>query len=56
MTFGASGTANPLGVYLASTTIDTTATQAIAVWIDRQASATDSDSARLDMLSVECIG
>lgn len=48
------GTVNPL--LLASTTFDTTAAAIIAVAIDRQASATDGDSARLDILNVDIIG
>ena len=48
------GTAKPF--FLASTTIDTTGANIIGVAIDRQASATDSDSARLDVLTVEVIG
>lgn len=47
------GTAKPW--FLASTAIDTTADLAAAVFIDRQASATDSDSARVDVLVVELL-
>jgi hypothetical protein len=54
--FGASATANPTVRYLASTTIDTTAANIIGVYIDRQSSATDSDSARLDFLTVDVLG
>lgn len=43
-------------IHLASTTIDTTAALVIAVAIDRQASATDGDSARLDYLRVTVHG
>lgn len=43
-------------VNLASTTIDTTAALVIAVAIDRQGTATDSDSARLDYLRVNVHG
>ena len=56
MAVGAGGTANPIAVLLASTAIDTTAAKDVAVWIDRQAAATDGDSARLDLLVVEIIG
>ena len=49
---GASGTGTSVNVALDSTAIDTTAAQTVAVAIDRQASATDGDSARLDMLTV----
>lgn len=49
---GASGTGTSVNVALDSTAIDTTAAQTIAVAIDRQGSATDSDSVRLDMLTV----
>ena len=48
------GTAKVLN--LASTAIDTTAAQVVGVAIDRQATATDSDSARLDFLTVDIIG
>lgn len=54
--FGASGTATPTVQYIGSTTIDTTTTNVIGVYITRQSSATDSDSARLDFLTVELIG
>jgi hypothetical protein len=40
----------------ATTTIDTTASQVVGIAIDRQGSATDGDSARLDYLTVEIIG
>lgn len=50
----AAGDAAP--VFLASTTVDCTAAQIIAVAIDRQGTATDSDSARLDILAVEVLG
>lgn len=43
-------------VALASTTVDTTAANVVAVAIDRQSTATDSDSARLDYLTVDVIG
>ncbi|MEQ1571069.1 MAG: hypothetical protein ABMA64_35900 [Myxococcota bacterium] len=52
MAFGASGTGAATVVALASTALDTTVDQAVAVWIDRQAVATDGDSARLDLLVV----
>ncbi len=48
------GTAKPF--FLASTTLDTTAANIIGVAIDRQTTATDSDSARLDILTVEVVG
>jgi hypothetical protein len=48
------GTAKPF--LLASTTIDTTGANIVGVAIDRQGTATDSDSARLDILFVEVIG
>lgn len=47
------GTAKP--VFLASTAIDTTVANSVAVYIDRQGTATDSDSARLDILTVEAV-
>lgn len=50
---GAHATGTMKGVFLASTAIDTTVANTVAVYIDRQASATDGDSARLDFLSVE---
>lgn len=50
----AAGDAAPF--FLASTTLDTTGANIIGVAIDRQATATDSDSARLDVLVVEVIG
>lgn len=53
---GPSGTADVTAVLLASTAVDTTAELVIAVAIDRQASATDGDSARLDILTVDIIG
>jgi len=46
------GTTAQSTVALDSTALDTTAAQTVAVAIDRQASATDRDSARLDMLTV----
>jgi hypothetical protein len=55
MAFGASGTANPVVVRKAQATIDTTADLIVAVQIDRQATATDGDSARLEILSVDII-
>jgi len=39
-----------------TTTVDTTASAALAVFVDRQASATDGDSLRLDRFHVEIIG
>lgn len=53
---GVPGTASAIPFLLASTTIDTTATAIVGVYIDRQATATDSDSARLEVLTVEVIG
>jgi hypothetical protein len=50
------GTAVLAAFALPSTTIDTTAANIIGVSIDRQATATDSDSARLDFLTVDVIG
>jgi hypothetical protein len=47
------GTAKPF--FLAETAIDTTAAQIVGVYIDRQGTATDSDSARLDILTVEVL-
>lgn len=55
MAVGASGTGAGVVVNLASTSVDTTAAHVIAVAIDRQSSATDSDSARLDFLTVDVI-
>jgi hypothetical protein len=52
---GASGTAAPAAVSLASTAIDTTADNVVAIAIDRQAAATDSDSARLDFFTVDIV-
>lgn len=54
--FGASGTAAAVAVLLASTAIDTTVTKNVAVYIDRQTTATDTDSARLDILAVDILG
>ncbi len=48
------GTAKPF--FKASTAIDTTAAMDLAVFIDRQAAATDGDSVRLDIFVVEVIG
>jgi hypothetical protein len=48
------GTAKPF--LLASTTLDTTGANIVGVAIDRQGTATDSDSARLDVMFVEVIG
>lgn len=53
---GASDTASPVEQITASTTIDTTAAIVIGVYIDRQTTATDADSARLDILTVEMVG
>ena len=53
---GASGAGALVGFLLASTTIDTTAANILGVYIDRQATATDGDSARLDVLTVDVIG
>lgn len=52
---GAHATGTAKAIYLASTAIDTTVDNTVAVSIDRQASATDGDSARLDYLSVEVL-
>lgn len=58
MGFGASGAAaaQSENYLLASTAVDTTAALVIAIAIDRQAAAADTDSARLDILVVEVIG
>jgi len=53
---GASGTGALVGFLKASTTVDTTAANILGVYIDRQGTATDSDSARLDVLTVDVIG
>lgn len=50
------GSGNAAVWALPSTTIDTTAAMDLQVEVDRQASATDSDSMRLDMLTVEILG
>lgn len=50
---GGTGTARPTVVL--GTTLDTTASNNVGVWIDRQASATDSDSAYLATITVEVI-
>lgn len=55
MGFGASGSATINPVLLNSTTLDTTTDNNVSVWIDRQSTATDSDSARLDVISVDII-
>ena len=52
---GASGTGTMKAVHLASTAIDTTVDNVVAVFVDRQAAATDGDSMRLDHLSVEVL-
>lgn len=52
---GAHATGTAKAVYLASTAIDTTVANSVAVYIDRQATATDGDSARLDSLIVELL-
>lgn len=52
---GATGTAE-VPFILASSTLDTTAANDVAVYIDRQATATDSDSARVDVMIVEVGG
>ncbi len=49
---GGNGSGTTVADFLASTAIDTTAAQVVSVAIDRQASATDGDSARLDQLVV----
>jgi hypothetical protein len=56
VTVGASGTANPVGFLLGSTVVDTTQAMTIGCYIDRQASANDADSARLDILTVRVEG
>lgn len=56
MTNAASGAASqPTSFFLDSTALDTTAANLLAVYLDRQGTATDSDSARLDHLHVEVI-
>ena len=55
MCFGVSGTANPVGVLKGSTAIDTTTDLVVGVQIDRQAAATDGDSARLEIISVDIL-
>lgn len=50
---GASGTAAPVTVLLGSTVCDTTIDNIVAIAIDRQAAAADTDSCRLDILAVE---
>lgn len=53
LTYGASGAAGTVVCYYVdSTTLDTTAANVLAVYIDRQASATDSDSVRQDSIIV----
>lgn len=56
MAVGVAGTGTGKVVHLASTAVDTTGALTLAVAIDRQASATDGDSARLDYFRVEIIG
>lgn len=56
LSLGASDTAAPVEQNTASTTIDTTAAMVIGAYIDRQASATDGDSARLEQIVVEMVG
>lgn len=53
---GATGSAAPAAFFKASTAVDTTAALDVAIAIDRQAAATDADSARLDLFVVEVIG
>ncbi len=53
---GASGSAAPAAFLLASTAVDTTGALVLGVFIDRQGTATDSDSARLDILAVDIVG
>jgi hypothetical protein len=48
------GTAKPW--FIGSTAVDTTGAMDLAVFMDRQGTATDSDSARLDIFVVEVIG
>lgn len=56
LTYGASAAAGTvLKYYLDSTAIDTTAASVCAVYLDRQATATDSDSMRLDHHVVEVV-
>lgn len=49
---GGNGSGTVVADFLASTAIDTTAAQVVSVAIDRQASATDGDSARFDQIVV----
>lgn len=52
---GASGTGSVFPLLLAETSIDTTGALVVAVAIDRQSTATDTDSARLDFLTVDVL-
>lgn len=52
---GASGTGTTAINYLGSTAIDTTVANLIGAFIDRQTTATDGDSARLDVLVIEML-
>lgn len=49
---GGNGSGTAVMDFLSSTAVDTTTAKVVSVAIDRQASATDSDSARLDQISV----
>jgi hypothetical protein len=49
---GGNGSGTTVMDFLASTAVDTTTAKVVSVAIDRQASATDGDSARLDQISV----
>jgi hypothetical protein len=49
---GGDGSGTVVTDFLASTAVDTTTSKVVSVLIDRQASATDTDSARLDQISV----
>ena len=52
---GASGTGTARPTLLGSTTIDTTGALTVGVWMDRQTTATDSDSAVLRTITVEVV-
>jgi hypothetical protein len=53
---GVPGTVTAKPFLKASTAIDTTVDQIVGVYIDRQGTATDTDSCRLDILFVEVLG
>lgn len=55
LSLGVADTAAPVEQIVPSTTIDTTVANLISVTIDRQAGATDGDSARLDLLVIEML-